>query len=154
MITELIEGLSITFKHLFRRPVTVCYPEQTRKLPERARWRHVLRRWENGLERCIGCDLCGANCPVNCIYVEAGENTDEERYSEGERYARIYEINMLHCIYCGYCEEACPTGAIVLRDDFRLAYDKRSKYIFGKDELLLPPNHAGNRTLPHEFDVP
>jgi ferredoxin len=98
----------------------------------------VLKRYENGLERCIGCSLCAAACPTDCIYVEAAENTDEDRRSPGERYAKTYEINMLRCIFCGYCAEACPTEAIVLEHDFALAEYNRWDAIYTKEQLLQP----------------
>jgi NADH-quinone oxidoreductase subunit I len=98
----------------------------------------VLTRYDNGLERCIGCSLCAGACPARCIYVEAAENTDEARYSPGERYATRYEINILRCIFCGYCQDACPTGAIVLRDDFELADYDREDFLYTKEMLLEP----------------
>ncbi len=139
-VLPLAQGLSITFRHQppFHQPITVEYPEQKRPMYPRTRWRHVLRRYDNGLERCIGCSLCAGACPARCIYVEAAENTDEQRYSPGERYAVRYEINMLRCIFCGYCQEACPTGAIVLRDDYELADYHRSDFIYTKEMLLEP----------------
>ncbi len=93
---------------VFNPIVTVQYPEQKRTVRPRFRGRHVLKRYENGLEKCIGCSLCAAACPSDAIFVEASENTDEKRFSPGERYASTYEINMLRCIYCGFCEDACP----------------------------------------------
>ncbi|RLD05898.1 MAG: NADH-quinone oxidoreductase subunit I, partial [Chloroflexi bacterium] len=78
-------------------------------------------------------------CPSNAIFVEAGENTDEARYSPGDRYASTYEINMLRCIYCGFCEDACPTEAIVLGHEYELTYDSRQNAIFDKSRLLVPP---------------
>jgi NADH-quinone oxidoreductase subunit I len=93
-------------------------------------------RYDSGLEKCIGCSLCAGACPARCIFVEAEENTDTERYSPGERYAKRYEINMLRCIFCGYCQEACPTGAIVLRHNFELADYKREDFIYTKERLL------------------
>jgi NADH-quinone oxidoreductase subunit I len=137
-------GSAITFKHYLRQqlklrpPATVQYPEERREQFPRTRWRHVLTRYENGLEKCIGCSLCAGACPARCIYVEAAENTDENRYSPGERYAVKYEINMIRCIFCGYCQDACPTGAIVLRKDFELADYTRDDFLYTKEMLLEP----------------
>lgn len=138
VVRPIVTGLRLTAKRLRRKKTTVMYPEQKRDLPPRTRWRHVLARYENGLEKCIGCSLCAGACPAKCIYVEAAENTDEERYSPGERYATRYEINMIRCIFCGYCQEACPTGAIVLRKDFELADYHRDDFIYTKEMLLEP----------------
>ena len=103
---ELARGLFTTFREMLSKPVTIQYPEQKRPVRRRFKGRHVLNRYHNGLEKCIGCSLCSAACPADAIFVESQENTDEERYSPGERYASVYEINMLRCIYCGYCEDA------------------------------------------------
>jgi NADH-quinone oxidoreductase subunit I len=102
----------------------------------------VLKRYDNGLERCIGCSLCAAACPTDCILVIPGENTDENRRSPGERYAEVYEINLLRCIFCGYCAEACPTEAIVLEHDFALATYERWDAIITQEELLEPHEPA------------
>jgi NADH-quinone oxidoreductase subunit I len=91
------------------------------------------------MERCIGCSLCAAACPSDAIFVEAAENTDEERYSPGERYARVYEINMIRCIFCGYCEDACPTNAIVLEDQYEISGNSRQSMIYTKGMLLVDP---------------
>ncbi len=136
MLKELGRGLLTTFKMLIEGPVTTQYPEEKRQVRPRYRGRHVLKRYENGLEKCIGCSLCAAACPADAIFVEASENTDEERYSPGERYASTYEINMLRCIYCGFCEDACPTEAIVLGDNYELSFTDRRDAIYTKDMLL------------------
>ena len=135
---ELARGLWITFKSMFERPVTFQYPEQKREVRQRYRGRHVLKRYDNGLEKCIGCSLCAAACPSDAIFVEAAENTDERRFSPGERYASTYEINMLRCIFCGYCEDACPTEAIVLGDNYELSFFDRRSAIYTKEMLLEP----------------
>jgi NADH-quinone oxidoreductase subunit I len=136
VVRPILAGFGITRRRLRHKKVTVMYPEDLREQYPRTRWRHFLTRYDNGLEKCIGCSLCAGACPARCIYVEAAENTDEERYSPGERYATRYEINMIRCIFCGYCQDACPTGAIVLRKDFELADYKRQDFIYTKEMLL------------------
>lgn len=128
-------GLFIVLKYAFKRPVTVQYPEDRRKLPPRSRGRHHLTRWEDGKERCVGCELCAIVCPSQTIYVKPAENDPENPNSHGERYAEDFQINMLRCIFCGYCEEACPTGAIVLGNDYELSSTSREKLIYTKDML-------------------
>lgn len=143
VVRPLLGGLGVTRRRLAKEKVTISYPEEVRDLPARTRWRHVLTRYESGLERCIGCSLCAGACPARCIYVEAAENTDEDRKSPGERYAVRYEINMIRCIFCGYCQEACPTGAIVLRKDFELANYHREEFLYTKEMLLEPMPRPG-----------
>ena len=140
VVKPLLSGMGITQRRLSHKKETIMYPEEKREQFSRTRWRHVLTRYESGLERCIGCSLCAGACPAKCIYVGAAENTDEARFSPGERYAARYEINMIRCIFCGYCQEACPTGAIVLRKDFELANYHREDFIYTK-EMLLEPMH-------------
>jgi NADH-quinone oxidoreductase subunit I len=142
-------GLWTTLKSVFEKPVTIQYPEEKRPVRPRFKGRHILQRYDNGLERCIGCSLCAAACPADAIFVEAAENTDDERYAPGERYARIYEINMLRCIFCGYCEDACPTEAIVLGDNYELSFTDRRSSIYTKD-LLLAPVAPGVQPTPHK----
>src|SRR3954465_6484435 len=143
---NIIRGFGTTLKHLFEPSVTVQYPEQERPVRERFKGKHELKRYDNGLEKCIGCSLCAAACPADAIWVEAAENTDAERYSPGERYAKTYEINMLRCIFCGYCEDACPTEAIVLEHDYRLSYTDRRDAIYTKDMLIVPPPSGAQDT--------
>lgn len=139
-------GLFTTLRAMFQKPVTIQYPEVKRPVRSRFKGRHVLKRYDNGLEKCIGCALCAAACPADAIFVEAAENTDEKRYSPGERYASTYEINMLRCIYCGYCEDACPTEAIVLGDNYELSFLSRPVSIYTKEMFLEPVPQGGDPT--------
>ena len=116
-----VKGFAVTFKQLFKKPITQQYPDYKRPLYPRFRGRHRLNRFENGLEKCVGCSLCAAACPADCIRVVPAENTPDNRVSAGERYARIYEINMSRCIFCGYCELACPFDAITLGNEFEIS---------------------------------
>ncbi|HUF37104.1 MAG TPA: NADH-quinone oxidoreductase subunit NuoI [Anaerolineales bacterium] len=139
-------GMWTTFRSMFEKPVTFEYPEIKRPVRSRFKGRHVLERYENGLEKCIGCSLCSAACPADAIFVESAENTDAARYSPGERYASTYEINMLRCIFCGYCEDACPTEAIILGDNYELSYTSRVDAIYTKDMLIVPVLEGGQPT--------
>jgi NADH-quinone oxidoreductase subunit I len=143
---ELARGLATTLRELVSKPVTIEYPEEKRPVRQRFKGRHVLKRYDNGLEKCIGCSLCSAACPADAIFVESAYNTDDERYSPGERYARVYEINMLRCIFCGYCEDACPTEAIVLGDNYELSFYDRRSAIYDKQVLIEPVSEGGKPT--------
>ncbi len=154
-VVELARGLWTTLRMMFDKPVTIQYPEQKKPVKPRFRGRHVLTRYENGLEKCIGCALCAAACPADAIFVESSENTDEVRYSPGDRYASTYEINMLRCIFCGFCEDACPTEAIVLCDQYELSFTDRRQSIYPKEMLIMPVSPDGQptpqKTKPGEF---
>jgi NADH-quinone oxidoreductase subunit I len=147
----MLRGLMTTLREMFSEPVTVQYPEERKPVARRFKGRHVLKRYDNGLEKCIGCSLCAAACPAVAIFVEASTNTDEERYSPGERYASTYEINYLRCIFCGFCEDACPTEAIVLGDQYELSFTDRSQSIYDK-ALLLEPVPAGGLPTPQKTE--
>jgi NADH-quinone oxidoreductase subunit I len=137
---ETLRGLKTTFGRLVEGPVTIQYPEEKTPVYPRFRGRHKLHSFEDtGLEKCVGCSLCAAACPADCIRVVAAENTPEHRVSAGERYAEIYEINMTRCIFCGYCEVACPFDAITLGHDYEMSDYNRSDLIFTKEMLLADP---------------
>jgi NADH-quinone oxidoreductase subunit I len=142
-LPAMVIGLVITIKHFFRRKPTIKYPEQKRPIAAIWRGQHVLKRDEQGRERCTACGLCAVACPAEAITMVASERKPgEEKLYREEKYAAIYEIDMLRCIYCGDCEEACPKEAIFLTDRLVQADYLRMPFVFGKDELVEPMDPA------------
>jgi NADH-quinone oxidoreductase subunit I len=140
---ETLRGLKTTFSRVIEGVHTIQYPEEKVPVYPRFRGRHKLHRFEDtGLEKCVGCSLCAAACPSDCIRVVAAENTPEQRVSAGERYAAVYEINLSRCIFCGYCEVACPFDAITMGHDYEMADYNRGDLIFTKEMLLAEPLDA------------
>src|SRR5207245_2521912 len=129
----LAKGFGVTFRNMLRKPVTENYPDEPG-------WRSMLGKVtpNQGLEKGVGCSLCAATCPANCIYIEAAQNTDAKRISAGERYAKVYNIDYSRCIFCGYCVEACPTDAITHGHGFELATYDINALIYRKEQLLEP----------------
>jgi len=134
------DGFWVTFKQLplaGGETVTNEYPKQKREKAERLHGRHVLNRYEDGMEKCIGCELCAGVCPARCIYVRGADNDPNDPVSPGERYGFIYEINYLRCIHCDLCVEACPTEAITESKLFEFSFTNRDDAIYTKDELVV-----------------
>lgn len=140
-LPAILSGMLITLKHFFKKKATINYPEETREFSAVYRGKHVLKRDENGAERCTACGLCAVACPAEAITMVASERKKgEEHLYREEKYAGIYEINMLRCIFCGLCEEACPKEAIFLTDEMVETDFKRGKLVYGKDLLVEPVN--------------
>lgn len=138
-LPAIFKGMTITLKHFFRKKVTINYPEETREFSKVYRGQHVLKRDEEGRERCTACGLCAVACPAEAITMIAAEREPgEENLYREEKYAEVYEINMLRCIFCGDCEEACPKEAIFLTDRIVASEYEREPFIYGKDKLLEP----------------
>ncbi|SIR96290.1 NADH-quinone oxidoreductase subunit H/NADH-quinone oxidoreductase subunit I [Williamsia sterculiae] len=146
----LLGGLRVTLRSMFAKKSTEFYPEQKVPTAPRYHGRHQLNRYPDGLEKCIGCELCAWSCPADAIYVEGADNTERQRFSPGERYGHVYQINYLRCIGCGLCIEACPTRALTMTNDYEMADDNRSDLIYDKDKLLAPLL-PGMTQPPHEM---
>jgi NADH-quinone oxidoreductase subunit I len=130
LLSELISGMWVTLKHMFKPPVTLNYPYEKGPLSPRFRGEHALRRYPNGEERCIACKLCEAICPALAITIEA------EPREDGSRRTTRYDIDMTKCIYCGFCQEACPVDAIVEGPNLEYATETREELFYDKEKLL------------------
>jgi NADH-quinone oxidoreductase subunit I len=146
--TVLGRGFSVPLRAMFVRPETAQYPEEPRPVAPRFHGRHQLNRYADGLEKCIGCELCAWACPADAIYVQGADNTLEARYSPGERYAEDYQINYNRCILCGLCIEACPTRALTMTHDYEFAADSREGLIWTKADLITAVP-VGAEDTPH-----
>ena len=149
-VEAMMKGMAVTLRQFVstvfgKGLVTIKYPAEMREKPQRFHGRHVLNRYEDGMEKCIGCELCAGACPAHCIYVRGADNPEDAPISPGERFGFIYEINLLRCIFCGLCVEACPTEAITHSQLFEMSTTNRADAIYTKTELLVDrdgtPNH-------------
>ncbi len=139
-IPQIVKGLAMTWKQMFKPKFTRQYPEERWDPPASFRGRPVLVEEDDGTERCVACGLCSRVCPALAIEVQAGE-TDKEK----ERYPKLFEINMVRCIFCGFCEEVCPEEAIVMSDEYELVFSSQEEAIYGKDKLLMPKSKLKKR---------
>jgi NADH-quinone oxidoreductase subunit I len=153
-LPAIVGGMTITLKHLFKKPATVRYPEVKREISGTYRGQHVLKRDDDGAERCTACGLCAVACPAEAITMESAERRKgEENLYREEKYASVYEINMLRCIFCGLCEEACPKEAIFLTDRIVPSTFERDEFIYGKDKLVEDMNNRIDLTERQTVEV-
>ena len=139
-----LKGMGVVLRQVFRPDVTEEYPREVVPPPPRSHiGRHRLNRHPDGLEKCIGCELCAYACPADAIWVVGAENDPERPVSPGERYAKEYQINYLRCIMCGLCVEACPTRALTLTSYHEMSFLTREDAILTKEQLLEPPPPLG-----------
>jgi NADH-quinone oxidoreductase subunit I len=146
--TVLGRGFSVPLRTIFTTPETAQYPEKPRPVAPRFHGRHQLNRYPDGLEKCIGCELCAWACPADAIYVQGGDNTELQRWSPGERFGEDYQISYERCIFCGLCIEACPTRALTMTHEYELSERYRSDLVYTKD-MLLAPVPPGGKDTPH-----
>ena len=142
------KGFAVTLRQIRKDRVTRLYPAEKRVKPDRFHGRHALNRYADGMEKCIGCELCAGVCPADCIYVRGADNPPDNPVSPGERFGFVYEINMLRCIFCAMCVEACPTEAITMTHLFEMSVTNRDDAIYTKDELLVEPDGTPNHPQP------
>jgi NADH-quinone oxidoreductase subunit I len=145
-----LSGFRVTFRQMGKPRLTTEYPHEKREKPVRLHGRHVLNRYEDGMEKCIGCELCAGVCPARCIYVRGADNPIDDPVSPGERYGFVYEINYLRCIHCDLCVEACPTEAITETKLFEFSFTNRNDAIYTKAELVVDDQGRAKR-LPWEL---
>ena len=145
-----LSGFGVTWRQMFKPRLTTEYPHVKREKPERQHGRHVLNRYEDGMEKCIGCELCAGVCPAKCIYVRGADNPIDDPVSPGERYGFVYEINYLRCIHCDLCVEACPTEAITETKLFEFSFTNRADAIYTKEELVVGDDGRAKR-MPWEL---
>ncbi|MDQ6854942.1 MAG: NADH-quinone oxidoreductase subunit NuoI [Actinomycetota bacterium] len=149
-LLDFLRGFTVPIRQVFRPKITEQFPQEKRPKPERFHGRHILNRYEDGMEKCIGCELCAGICPARCIYVRGADNPPDAPVAPGERYGFVYEINYLRCIHCDMCVEACPTEAITESKMFEYSFANREDAIYTKDELLVDDDGRARR-LPWEL---